>query len=145
MLKRVRNVNNDALEKAEVALKKRLRQKMTALEEEAVKALTGESKMDINFINSLIQKRRANLEKALAVAERIRAEIENDAKLDEIHIREIETIRSCAETFVAASLETKRSIISALIDKVVANSDYNMDILSEELHLEGWTTPSTDE
>lgn len=118
---------------------------MTALEEEAVKALTGESKMDINFINSLIQKRRANLEKALAVAERIRAEIENDANLDEIHIREIETIRSCAETFVAASLETKRSIISALIDKVVANSDYNMDILSEELHLEGWMTPSTDE
>ena len=128
MLKRVRNVNNDALEKAEVALKKRLRQKMTALEEEAVKALTGESKMDINFINSLITKRRANLEKALAEAERIRAEIENDAKLDEIHIREIETIRSWVETFEAVSLETKKSIISALIDKVVVNSDYNMDI-----------------
>jgi len=69
-----------------VALKKRLRQKMTALEEEAVKALTGESKMDINFINSLITKRRANLEKALAEVERIRTEIENNAKLDELHV-----------------------------------------------------------
>jgi len=87
VLKRVRNVNNDALEKAEVALKKRLRQKMTALEEEAVKALTGESKMDINFINSLITKRRANLEKALAEVERIRTEIENNAKLDELRRR----------------------------------------------------------
>jgi len=59
---------------------------MTALEEEAVKALTGESKMDINFINSLITKRRANLEKALAEVERIRTEIENNAKLDELHV-----------------------------------------------------------
>jgi len=32
------------------------------------------------------------------------------------------------ETFEAASLETKRSIISALIDRIVVNSDYNMDI-----------------
>ena len=124
---RVRSVNGDALEKAEANLKK-AQTEMTALEEEAVKALTGESKMDLNFINSLIPKRRANLEKALAETERIRAEIENDAKLDEIHIREIETIRSWAETFEAASLETKRSIISALIGKVVVNSDYNMDI-----------------
>ena len=60
---------------------------MTALEEEAVKALTGESKMDINFINSLITKRRANLEKALAEVERIRTEIENNAKLDELRRR----------------------------------------------------------
>jgi len=124
---RVRSVNGDALEKAEANLKK-AQTEMTALEEEAVKALTGESKMDLNFINSLIPKRRANLEKALAEVERIRAEIENDAKLNEIHIREIETIRSWAETFEAASLETKRSIISALIDKVVVNNDYNMDI-----------------
>lgn len=36
---------------------------MTALEEEAMKALAAESKMDISFINSLIQKWRANLEK----------------------------------------------------------------------------------
>ena len=79
---RVRSVNDDALEKAEAASKK-AQAEMTALEEEAVKALTEESKMDINFINSLIPKRSANLEKALAEAERIRTEIENDDKLDE--------------------------------------------------------------
>lgn len=124
---RVRSFNDDALEKAEAALKK-AQAEMTALEEEAVKALTGESKMDINFINSLIPKRRANLEKALAEAERIRTEIENDAKLDELHVREIETIRSWAEMFETATLETKRSIISALIDKIIVNSEYNLDI-----------------
>ena len=124
---RVRSVSGDALEKAEANLKK-AQIEMTALEEEAVKALTGDSKMDLNFINTLIPKRRANLEKALAETERIRAEIENDAKLDEIHIREIETIRSWAEMFENSSLETKRSIISALIKKIIVNSDYNLDI-----------------
>ena len=124
---RIQSVNGDALEKAEAELKK-AQTEMTALEEEAVKALTGESKMDLNFINSLIPKRRANLEKALAETERIRAEIENDARLDEIHIREIETIRSWAETFETASLETKRSIISALIDRIVVHNDYCLDI-----------------
>ncbi len=78
---------------------KRTHVEITALEEEAVKALTGESKMDIN---SLIPKRRANLEKALAEAERIRTEIENDAKLDELHVWETETLRSWAETFERA-------------------------------------------
>ena len=72
---RVRSVNDNALEKAEAVLKK-AQAEMSALEEEAVKALTGESKMDLYFINYLIPKRRANLEKALAETERIRAEID---------------------------------------------------------------------
>lgn len=101
---------------------------MTALEEEAMEALTGESKMDINFTNSLIHKRHGNPEKALAEAERIQTEIENNAKLDELHVRVIETIRSWTETFEVASLETKRFIISALIDKDVVSSEYNLDI-----------------
>lgn len=124
---RVQAVNNDALEKAEAILKK-AQAEMTALEEEAVKALTGESKMDLNFINSLIPKRRANLEKALAETERIRAEIENDAKIQEIHLREINMIRTWAETFETASPESKRTIIAALIDRVVVSDDYSLDI-----------------
>ena len=46
---RVRSVNDDALEKAEAALE-RAQAEMTVLEGEAMKALTGESKMDINII-----------------------------------------------------------------------------------------------
>lgn len=69
---------------------------MTALEEEAVKTLTGESKMDLNFINSLIAKSSANLKKVLAEKERIRTEIENDAKLDGDPHPPIETIHSWA-------------------------------------------------
>ena len=124
---RVQAVNGDAMEKAEAALKK-AQSEMTALEEEAVKALTGESKMDLNFINSLIPKRRANLEKAMAETDRIRAEIENDAKMQEVHLREIKMIRTWADTFEAASLETKRTIIAALIEKVVVSDDYTLDI-----------------
>ena len=52
-----------ALANAEEALQK-AQAEMSALEDEAVKALTGESKLDISFINGLIPKRRAALEKA---------------------------------------------------------------------------------
>ena len=124
---RVQAVNNDALEKVDAALKK-AQAEMSALEEEAVKALTGESKMDLNFINSLIPKRRANLDKALSETERIRAEIENDAKMQEIHLKEIKMIRTWAETFETASIETKRTIIAALIEKVIVSDGYALDI-----------------
>lgn len=49
--------------RAEAALKK-AQAEMTALEDETVRALTGESTMDIAFLNSLIPKRKANLEGA---------------------------------------------------------------------------------
>jgi len=101
---------------------------MSALDEEAVKALTGESKMDLFFTNSLIPKRRVNLEKALTETERIRTEIENDAKMQEVHLREVKMIRTWAETFETASLETKRTIIAALIDRIVVSDDYSLDI-----------------
>ena len=101
---------------------------MSALDEEAVKALTGESKMDLFFTNSLIPKRRVNLEKALTETERIRTEIENDAKMQEVHLREVKMIRTWAETFETASLETKRTIIAALIDRILVSDDYSLDI-----------------
>lgn len=45
-----------------------------------------------------------------------------------LHVREIKTIHLWAEMFETATLETKRSIISALIDKIIVNSDYDLDI-----------------
>ena len=65
--------------------------------------------------------------KGQAEAKRIQTEIENDAKLDELHVREIKTFRSWPETFETASSETKHSVNSALIGKVVVSSEYNLD------------------
>lgn len=69
---RNQHIKEDSLAHAEVMLKK-AQVEMTALEEEAIKALTGESKMDPTFINSLITKRRTNLDSALKEVERLRS------------------------------------------------------------------------
>lgn len=124
---RTRQINEESLAQAEAALKK-AQTEMTALEEEAVKALTGESHLSLDFINGLIPKRRANLEKALQETERIRTEIQNDEEMKRVHQQELMLILSWADAFDAASREVKRSIISSLIDKIVVHSDYTLDI-----------------
>lgn len=124
---RTKAINEEALARAEATLKK-AQSEMTALEEEAVKALTGESKMDVTFINNLIPKRRANLEKAMAEVESIRTEIENEAKTDAMHKRELQMILTWAETFETAPLDTKRAIISAMIERITVHNDYTIDI-----------------
>ena len=97
-------------------------------EEAAVKALTGEGSMDLQFINSLIPKRKANLENALGEVERLRRDLAEIEKAEQAASRELEMILSWAETFDAASRETQRSIIAMLIDRIVVYSDYRLDI-----------------
>lgn len=124
---RTRRIQEEALKQAEAALKK-AQTEMTALEEAAVKALTGEGSMDLQFINSLIPKRKANLENALGEVERLRRELAEIEKAEQAASRELEMILSWAETFDAASRETQRSIIAMLIDRIVVYSDYRLDI-----------------
>ncbi|HIS99226.1 MAG TPA: hypothetical protein IAA59_03225 [Candidatus Faecaligallichristensenella faecipullorum] len=62
--------------------------------------------MDLQFINSLIPKRKANLENALGEVERLRRELAEIEKAEQAASRELEMILSWAETFDAASRET---------------------------------------
>ncbi len=123
---RTRRIQEEALEQAEAALKKA--QTMTALEEAAVKALTGEGSMDLQFINSLIPKRRANLENALGDVERLRGELTEIERAEQAASRELKMILSWAETLDAASRETRCSIIALLIHRVVVYADDRPDI-----------------
>lgn len=124
---RTQRIKKDALKQAESVLKK-AQAEMTALEEEAVKALTGESQMDMAFIKSLIPKRRANLDNALKETDRLRAEIRDSEETEKVINHELSLIMSWADSFDAASLDTKRSIISALIDRITVHRNYNLDI-----------------
>lgn len=124
---RTQKIQEDALAQAEATLKK-AQAEMIALEEATVKALTGDGIMDISFINGLIPKRKANLESALREVERIRAEIEDSEKAERVISHELQAILSWADTFDSASLDTKRSIIAMLIDRIVVRDDYELDV-----------------
>lgn len=103
-------------------------QQMSALEDEAVKALTGESKLDISFINGLIPKRRATLEKATEELARLRGVIAETEKKNASINQELKIILSWADAFDSASTDVKRSIISALIDRITVYDDCSLDI-----------------
>lgn len=124
---RKRSIQQDAIAQAEAALKK-AQIELAALEDAAVKAITGETNMDLELINSLFPKRRMNLDKAMQEVERLRAELADSEKLESAANHELNMILSWADTFDAASRETQRSIIAMLIDKVVVNTNYHLDI-----------------
>lgn len=124
---RKRHIQQDAITQAEAALKK-AQIELAALEDAAVKAITGETNMDLELINSLFPKRRMNLDKAMQEVERLRAELADSEKLESAANHELNMILSWADTFDAASRETQRSIIAMLIDKVVVNTNYHLDI-----------------
>ena len=121
------SINEMALAYAEDALQK-AQNEMAVLEEEAVKALTGESKLDISFINGLIPKRRTALEKATEEVSRLRGLVADNDKETASVDQEIKLLLSWADAFDVASTDVKRSIISALIDRITVYNDCSLDI-----------------
>ena len=114
---RSKSINEMALAHAEDALQK-AQAEMAALEEEAVKALTGESKLDISFINGLIPKRKVALERATEEVSRLRGLVADNDRGSASVDQEIKLLLSWADAFDVVSTEVKRSIISALIDRI---------------------------
>lgn len=84
--------------------------------------------MGITFINSLIPKRRQNLENAQREVERIRSEMRDSEKTDKVINHELGLILSWADTFDDASRETQRSIIARLIERIDVHTEYQLDI-----------------
>lgn len=124
---RTQQTQKASLAEAEAALKK-AQAEMAALKDAAVKALTGENGMDLSLFSGLIPKRKANLEHAIGEVERIKMEIQADEKAIRTRENELSMILSWADAFDEASLETKRSIIAMLIEKIVVYKDYELDI-----------------
>ena len=101
---------------------------VAALEEEAVKALTGESQLDLGMVNSMLMKHRANLEtshKALEEAQTRMQEERENAKAAKAQVGEL---LSWAECFDKADIGTKHLIVSRLIERVDVRTGYKMHI-----------------
>ena len=84
---------------------KNAQQQVTALEEEAVKALSGESQLDLAFVNSMLAKENAKEAKA-----------------------QIDELLSWAECFEKADIGTKHLIVGRLIERVDISTGYKMHI-----------------
>lgn len=101
---------------------------VTALEEEAVKALTGESQLDLSIVNQMLLKHRAKLEAAQTAMEeaqtRMQAEQEN-AKATKAQVDELLSWAQCIDK---ADIGTKHLIVSRLIERVDVSTGYKVHI-----------------
>ena len=101
---------------------------VTALEEEAVKALTGESQLDLSVVNSMLVKHRAKLETAQRAMEDARTRMEAEKENAKATKAQIDELISWAECFEAADIGTKHLIVARLIDRIEVKTGYKVHI-----------------
>ena len=101
---------------------------VSALETEAVKALTGESQLDLSVVNGMLLKLRAQQDKDSAAVEEARAKVEADEKNRKATEAQVEQLLTWAEKYDEASYEAKHLIIAALVDRVEVNKNYEVKV-----------------
>ena len=102
---------------------------VSALEEETVKALTGESQLDLAIVNQMLLKHRAKLEAAQQTMEDAKVRMETE-KANAMETKaQIDELLSWAECFDAADIGTKHMIVSRLINRIEVSSGYKVHIV----------------
>ena len=101
---------------------------VTALEEEAVKALTGESQLDLTIVNQMLLKHRAKLESAQQIMEDAKHKLEQEKATAKETQSQVEELLSWAECFDKADISTRHMIIARLIDRVEVHTGYKVHI-----------------
>lgn len=101
---------------------------VTALEEEAVKALTGESALDLSVINTMIIKHRAKRDAAAQTIEEARARLEQEQMSQKETQAQIDEMLSWADCYDKANIETRHMIIARIIEKVEVRANRKIHI-----------------
>lgn len=98
------------------------------METEAVKALTGESQLDLSVVNGMLLKLRVQLDKDSAAVEEARAKVEADEKNRKATEAQVDQLLTWAEKYDKVSFEAKHLIIAALVDRVEVNKNYEVKV-----------------
>ena len=106
----------------------RIQQQVAALEQEAVKALTGESQLDLKIVNSMLVKHRARLEDAQHALTDAQAKMASESQNAKETKKQVNELLSWADCFDKANNATKHMIMARLIERVEISSGYKVHI-----------------
>ena len=101
---------------------------IAALEEQAIKALTGENSLDISIVNSMMPKHREKMEQAQRRMEEAKAKMDKEKEQSKEAQREIGDLVSWADAFDEADPETRKMIIARLVERIDIGADYSISI-----------------
>ena len=105
-----------------------IHKQMNALEDQAMKFLTGENTVDISIVNSMMPKYKEKLETAQRRMEEAKARMEKEKEAARDATQEVADLLSWADTFDEANAETKHMIIARLVERIEINHDYEVEI-----------------
>ena len=101
---------------------------IAALEERAIKALTGENSLDISIVNSMMPKHREKMEQAQRRMEEAKAKMDKEKEQSKEAQCEIGDLVSWADAFDEADPETRKMIIARLVERIDIGADYSISI-----------------
>ena len=101
---------------------------VTALEEEAVKALTRESQLDLSIVNQMLLKHRAKLEASQTAMEEAQTLMQAEQENAKATKAQVDELLSWAQCFDKADIGTKHLIVSRLIERVDVSTGYKVHI-----------------
>ncbi len=123
---------NDKLLKAEykqaMSEFEKTQNQVSALEAEVVKALTGESQLDLSVVNGMLVKLRGKLEKEADAMEQAKARMDEDKKNRKVTEAKVGQLLNWAEKYDEASFEQKHLIIAALVERIEVKRNYEIHI-----------------
>ena len=118
----------------EVALKQarkdyeNAKKQVDALEDQAIKALTGENQLDLGIVNSMLVKHKAKMETALAAMEDAESQMNAAERNTRATKSEIDEIRNWAEHYDEISVEAKHMVIARLVERIEVGNGYKVHI-----------------
>ena len=101
---------------------------VAALEDQTIKALTGESQLDLGIINQLMPKQKAALDAAREEYQRVL--LMNQAEEEALEAKRLQAkkLAEWGQIFDAAPLAQKQMILAELIDRVEVGRGYQIKI-----------------
>jgi hypothetical protein len=101
---------------------------VAALEDQAIKALTGESQLDLGIINQLMPKQKAALEAAREEYQRVLMVNQAEEEMLEAKRLQARKMAEWGQLFEDAPLSQKQMILAEIIDRVEVRRGYQVTI-----------------
>lgn len=123
-----REESTQAKDLADAAAVDKAAKAVAALEDQAIKALTGESALDLGIINHLMPKQKAALEAAREEYQRVLMVNQAEEEMLEAKRLQARKMAEWGQLFEDAPLSQKQMILAEIIDRVEVRRGYQVTI-----------------
>lgn len=98
------------------------------LESETIKVIRGESRLNIDLLNSLVERTHDELQRLESLVEETRSKLESKLTSSQEEREEVERLTNWADLYDSCTFEARKMIVSQFVKSVYVYRDYSMEI-----------------